>query len=438
MIFEKVNNSPIKYVSLISCVLLCGTMLGIVHVSLIVAILAFYFFIFLNRYEKSVICIFCFCKIFGFFAPVIGLPVPGTLFALLLAVLFIREELISIFNRRLILPLFYSFLILLFLVGSYYFTGNTSYSASKIASTFISFTVYMFGFSILVSYKKINTAKLSFVFFLDSILWITFTIDTFGFFPSGLFDFNFFRETSIFLKRKFEVDISYHLVGIMSFMAISFLLSAKKTLNGIWEILFLAICFLTILISGARQALLGSVLLIIVWIIFKREKIKVSNLLLSITLLCLVYYGGQFLDIEYLDKFYEGANGSGSSLNRNYDYPMEIIKNNFWFGIGFGNYYNSSTDELYPHNIILEMLCEFGFIGTVVLLIPVLIFICSRNFHLKTKLINGSQSIILWIPFLVRAMISSDLGENIIVFISFFVLFYDKTISIDRDKKLLK
>lgn len=436
MIFGSVKNYPIKYVSLISCVLLCGTMLGFVHFNLIVVILAFYFFVFLNKYEKGVICIFCFCRIFGFFAPVIGLHVSGTLFALLLAVLFIRKELINIFNKRLISPVFYSSLILLFLVGSYYFTGRTSYSVNKIAYTFISFIVYLFGFLILVSYKKINTVKLTPVFFLDSVFWIAFAIDTFGFSPSGLFDFNFFRETSIFLKREYEVDISYHLVGIMSFMAISFFLSAKKQLNGIWEFLFLAICFFAILISGARQALFGSVLLIVVWIIFKREKIKFSNLLFSIALLCLVYYGGQFLDIEYLNKFYEESRGS--SINRNYDYPMEIIKNNFWFGIGFGNYYNSVTDEVYPHNIILEMLCEFGFIGTVVLLIPVLIFICSRSFNLKTKLINGNRSIILWLPFLVRSMISSDIGNNIIVFISFFVLFYNKTVSTDRNKNIQK
>ena len=122
---------------------------------------------------------------------------------------------------------------------------------------------------------------------------------------------------------------------------------------------------------------------------------------------------------------FDTSSDAEERLNRNYDYPLQVIEDYPFTGIGFGHYFNPMTYEIYPHNIILEILCELGAFGMVVLLIPTLVMAIAMRVSFSTQLQNGYKVLLLWIPYVVRSLISGDLGENIVVFISFAIFFFN-------------
>ncbi len=418
------------YVYLLLALMLGSLMLGYIHTLVVATIFILYFFVILNKYEKGVVCAFCLCSLLGFFLILWKIPLPGTVISFVILLLFVRKDVLSMFRNNLSLRSFlYPVYILFVLFILYLLTGRTEYSDEKMRVMIVNFIVSGIGLLLLVSFKNINMQKLAPIFFIESCFWIVFGIDTFrNFQPSNLFDFSFFRKMCTSTSTDDVLSISYHTVGLASLSALSYFLCGKKKLKTA-DYIFVLLCFWVMLISGARQAIFGGFLVLFVYITTSKGSFKISRLILSILFLCVAYYILQSLQIDYLQDIFSSSKDFDSRLNRNYDYPLDIIRNNFLFGVGFGNYYNPFTEEIYPHNIFLEIFCEFGFIGFCLLMLPIVFFISSRRFCLRNKLANDASGLILWMPFLVRALISDDLSGNIVVFSSFFIFFYNSGIS---------
>lgn len=405
-------------------VLLGGVMLSKISFGVLAFVFIAYFLLGLSNHEKAVVCALMLCKLLGFFSSMFGLAVPGTLIAFVLMLVFLRGDIKQLFSYKNIVPILYilsTFIILFFL---YKLTGSTSYSDTKISRTFIALLVDTIGFILLVQFDDINTERIAPIFWGESLLIISFLMSNFSFFPlNGLFDFNSFRETYYELKKMHIDMITYHAVGVSSFIAAAFYLSRKVNLTSVFDYVFLFSCGWAILVSGARQAVVGFILLIVFWIAYRHREFKLSTIIFSLLLFAGFISLLQILDLEIFQTVFSENTDRDEALNRNFDYPLEIISQHLLYGIGFGNYYNPHSMEIYPHNIILELLCELGIVGTTILLLPTLLYILTGRFHLKNVLANGTICLYIIFPFIVRSMISSDLSENIALFCGFFILF---------------
>ena len=109
------------------------------------------------------------------------------------------------------------------------------------------------------------------------------------------------------------------------------------------------------------------------------------------------------------------------SLNRNYDDAFKILETDFILGKGLGGF-STNGARAYPHNLFLELLCELGMVGT--LLIIVLIFVPllvkPNRFQLMTK--SNFYALPLIVAIFIRSMMSSDLIDSITLITAIIVI----------------
>lgn len=424
MVYDTVWDKINAYLVFLMPVLIIGVLLNVIKIP-IIAMLIFFSFIFLcNNHEKSVVCALVFCKMIGTFGPALGIHLPGTVVAFFLILVFMRKELLLLFNKHTTKPLVFIFTIFFIFMVYYLLTGETKNSASKFSVMTISLVVDVVAFLILVTFSDIRMNRLTIPFLLFAMLQLGYVESFSGHRPSGILDFSFFRSACTEMMRKNIPVLSYHNMGISAFIAAAFMISQRKKINNYFDVVFLFTSFWLILLSGARQTIFGFIFLIFVWMVFRTGRFKLSTVFLASGVMIGIYLCLKLLDVPILQESSSRGAHMGSDLNRNYDYPLMVISYHFLDGIGFGNYHNPHTQEIYPHNIILEILCEMGFVGFLFVVTVVVFFIRSHHFLLRNELPSGGICLLLWIPYLVRSMISGDVSENISLFISMFLLFY--------------
>ena len=426
-VWDKIN----AYLVFMIPILIIGVLLNIIKFP-IIAMLIFLSFIFLcNNHEKSVVCALVFCKLFGTFGPALGVRLPGTVVAFFLILVFMRKDLMKLFNKHTKKPII--FILSIFFIFMVYFllTGMTKNSGVKFNVMVISLCVDTIAFLILVTFDDIRMERMTIPFLLFALMQLGYVI-SFSHGPSGFLDFSFFRNSCVDMMRKNIPVLSYHNMGIAAFIGSAFMMSQRKKINNYFDIVFLFSSFWLIILSGARQTIFGFIFLIFVWLVFRTGKFKLSTVFFASAIIVGIYLGLQLLDVPFLQSNTGRSAHMGSDLNRNYDYPLMIISYHFLDGIGFGNYHNPYTQEIYPHNIILEILCEMGFVGLLFVIAVVIFYIKSHHFLLRNVLPSGGICLLLWIPYLIRSMISGDLSENISLFISLFLLFYYRGIVLSR------
>ncbi len=419
-VWDKINT----YLVFLIPILIIGVLLNIIKFP-IIAILIFLSFIFLcNNHEKSVVCALVFCKMIGTFGPALGIHVPGTVVAFFLILVFMRKDLMKLFNKHTTKPIIFILSIFFIFMVYYLLTGETRNSGAKFNVMIISLCVDTIAFLILVTFSDIRMERLTVPLLLFALMQLGYVESFSGQRPAGLLDFSFFRNACVDMIRKGIPVLSYHNMGIAAFIGAAFMMSQRKKINNYFDIVFLFSALWLIVLSGARQTIFGFIFLIFVWLVFRTGRFKLSTVFLATAVILGIYFCLQMLDVPFLQNTSGRSTHMGSDLNRNYDYPLMIISYHFLDGIGFGNYHNPYTQEIYPHNIILEILCEMGFVGLLFVIMVIIFYLRSHHFLLRNELPSGGICLLLWIPYLVRSMISGDLSENISLFISLFLLFY--------------
>ena len=418
---EKVSN----IFKLILPILLVGALQGWINTNMLLVVFVLYL-MFLTRDGVSIASVFILAPVLGLLKGLFNIPLPGSVMAFLL-ILVLQRENISHFVVKTDRPaLFYVMLIIFILTGFYFIAGYSENGQDKFGSMLISSVVYITGLLILTKSTKETVDMLSPLFLLYGIILLRFPLDFYGYpSPDGLFDFTFFRDATIANKQLELPYLTYHLVGIAGVMSTAYFLSGRDSIGGIQNYVLLLTCFWLILLSGTRQSIVGFIIVFACWQMLKGGEIKILNLLGVVLFVYLAYMLLEMLDVEYIQKMFDTSSDAEERLNRNYDYPLQVIEDYPFTGIGFGHYFNPMTYEIYPHNIILEILCELGAFGMVVLLIPTLVMAIAMRVSFSTQLQNGYKVLLLWIPYVVRSLISGDLGENIVVFISFAIFFFN-------------
>ena len=185
-------------------------------------------------------------------------------------------------------------------------------------------------------------------------------------------------------------------------------------------------------LSGARQSFI-MVLFIMVAAFFVAPKMKKRYLILAsvgILIIVAVIIAGLSNESDLLISVFDSNETLFSRLNRatNFDTAIMFIKQSPFFGQGLGGYYiqgesNYGEAVSYAHNLILELLCEIGFVGTVLFFMPWLISRSLReNFKLTSRSANGGAILPIITVVLLRTMISSNLTYSAMLFSIFVVM----------------
>ncbi len=404
--------------------ILAGALLGWINTLFLLIIFLFYFML-LSIDGMTIAAVFILCPLLGLIKDLIGSPLPGTVVAFLLILLLQRENIINFFQKRDIPALTYILIIFTIISGFYFATSSTSYGSEKYVSMLLTLVVNTIGLLSLSKSSKDAVDVVSPLFLIYGIILLRFPIDFYGYAqPASLFDFEFYRASTV-LNKYLEIPyISYHATGIAALLSMSFLLCNKRRLEGWGNYIQLFTCAWLILLSGARQTIIGFIIIAVIWLIVRSSRFKVWNLLLAIAVIYFAFIFLKEMDVEYIQFMFEENSQFDENLNRNYEYPIQLIEENPVVGVGFGNYFNPQSHEYYPHNIFLEILCEMGFVGLFMLLFPTIAFAIMTKASLSAKLENGSLCLIILLPYAIRSMISGDLSLNIMVFLIYSILFF--------------
>ena len=161
--------------------------------------------------------------------------------------------------------------------------------------------------------------------------------------------------------------------------------------------------FIMIIWSGSKGPFLVCMILLIYNLRTKvKFNFKNSIYLLLLFLPLIYFFYVNYEDYRIIKAFVDlstntdyittqGAGSIGSRLDY-YIEALNIIKNNFIFGIGFGNWENIILGHRYPHNILLEIGAESGFI--ILLLFLSILFFNNKNKYLFILLIGFSCQLV--------------------------------------------
>lgn len=324
------------------------------------------------------------------------------------------------------LPLFLSLFLIIFL---FYVIGpQSNYSNYKLTNFFLRGLPKIFFFFVLLT-QKIDCKKIVNLIFLTSILYIT-----------AIYNFelnsNFFFEYGVVRFKTFYANS--HLIGNYPLIGIGILLGQwfykekiiPKSNNKILFIGHAVILILSIFISGARQSIVFLILIpLITVLIYQKSFLKNLRFYLAIVIFSIA--GIQYLyqsDISIINSTLNSSSVE-ESLNRvnEVNHSIKIIKNEPILGTGLGGFaegliiqnknkaFDSNLNRAFPHNIIIEILTEMGFIG---LFLLILFFFSQkdiRNFH---NYISRSKFYIfpLFLAISLKYMISYDFSQSVEVF----------------------
>lgn len=412
---------------LITAILLLGLYWGFTNFLLVVLFIAFrlittnkttagiYLLLFGGVLVGAIRGVYPFIPIYGVMSIIIG-------FYLL------RTHVIKII-RTMKTPFKYLLTIFTFFFITYLYGPHYAYSNDKMLQ------IVYYGIITLISYTIINSSlefdnnAIAQILLLSALALLFSGIEISKYSPpNSFFDYTWFRysvENTYDSYLQNFTGVRYQIIGVYTLLAFAFFLSNNEINNTGYtnKIIFYLMGFQIALSSGTRQAIFGIIILIVFKTLFLyKNKLRLNyvfNLFLLTVLLLLSVGLLEGLNISFLDVILkpnqtatiESISGREYNLLRAY----QIISNNFVLGTGLGGF--SPPDmAIYPHNIILEILSECGVLGFLALTIILLNYIIKNKITIYRKSANGSYYVLIFLALLIRAFISSDLGENIAIF----------------------
>jgi hypothetical protein len=325
------------------------------------------------------------------------------------------------------------FLIFIFLSFSTYSNDIGDYYAIKLLNTIIYGTLCYISFSILfINHGSVRFPLLAMIFMLWSVFLLRFVIDINNIpGPSNLFHFGFMREqTNIYGSNALitidDFTISYHLPGFLSLIGLSFFLTRIEKFNRLMKWYVWILAFIVIFYTGARQNLLAYIILLMFYIFTLKEYSFIYKYLAigtvgAISILTLLSINSDVIQNVLFSSTISGAidvSGRSELISRGF----ELFNTNPLWGIGFGHYSFGGMYEQYPHNFIVELLAEIGIIG-----ISLMIILSSYSIYKGRQVLlllhrHNFKPYIVLLPLFVRAMISLNMTNNIILFSLIFSL----------------
>ncbi|MBO4447502.1 MAG: O-antigen ligase family protein, partial [Bacteroidales bacterium] len=227
--------------------------------------------------------------------------------------------------------------------------------------------------------------------------------------PSSLFDFAFMRvqtiETLGYIPDVY--NISYQFPGSYVLQGLGIVLMRYKRDYAIPVFLF-ALGLVIVLYAGARQMIISLFLVLLLWVFLRFKK---TGLMIAAGLLLLVplVYASSAALSELFESTVEDGYVEGGGRGLWLLAGVQLFLDNPILGVGFGRYNLLGNYDTYPHNLFVEILCELGITGLIVL---TAVFV--------VMLILGRKSIKRYIYYFAglffMSMASGGMFDNIILF----------------------
>lgn len=322
-------------------------------------------------------------------------------------------------SNQLYFSLLFLFSIIL-LVGNYIDTNQYGFTKSIEFSFYVFFLILIIDTCIQERKDLINLIK---SFYFIALLMALTSI------AMGIVTNTLFTDRLTFLNSGSNTFSRMMFMGLSA--NIFLILSSKRGLAKYFSLwIFLAAIFL----SGARQTILGTVILVILFLLItsvKTKKIEGKSILKFTGLLSFLITPIIFLwPFIQESRFYSRilllfSEDKGDSINvRTWLIEQAFLygRESYLFGNGTGSFAIKMPEYIYPHNIFAEIFMENGLLGLMILFIIIMYPLTSiikkvnSGSDYKTKLVKDTL-LIMYLFSLYTAQISGDLYDNRWIFI---------------------
>lgn len=316
----------------------------------------------------------------------------------------------------------------IFVVSSCLNTGG-DYAPTKLKETTLNGLLVFFAYGFLFcNPHKCNYIRIGLYLILYSFLMLLLsTLLNGGMGPTNFLDFGYLRAQNLIAYEEDKLLVDYQHVGCFATMGLGciFLESLKKGYSNLFMILCIFLCTIVSLYSGARQSIIISLVLFLLWV-FSQRKEGASRFRYLIYLLvgvAIVFFMINFLVSEGGALNSVKEEGYLDASNRGFIMLKSIndFINNPFFGVGFGHFEFYGRYGLYPHNMFVEILCELGIVGMSLL---VLVVVKPLKYLLKYE----KACVYLFVVYFLRSMTSGGLDSNIMLFSYIFAVLSLKSI----------
>ena len=345
----------------------------------------------------------------------------------------VRNQLISL--KRNPVPILMLFVVLLYLLLAFLLSPNINDNRAynKIIGIFQGGIFAFFAYYTIVHSFKLDNEALTQLLFLTVILFFIHNMNLLDSSPSNFFDYEWMRKgAEEFRNSANNVDIlkwiNYQVVGMNSLYGVSLFLS-QLNLDIKKAYIYSIIGLQLVLFSGSRQAIFGLFVILILKIVFFNKRSYLTKnivrkflfFVLGISITYILVLLLPFMGVDYLtETLSEGDKGRDILRIMGWDL---FIKNPL-FGTGIGGFNHAYPGMLFPHNFIIEILCECGVIGSLFLIMILIMYINSQKINLLYLTKNQSFLFLILSTLGIRVMVSDDLTASIGLFSAFFACTY--------------
>lgn len=346
------------------------------------------------------------CKVISIFVSIPYISVFGMLIIMFL-ILFFNQK----YNIKILRYLFTIFGILVFILLISSVMNGIKYVGTYLAHFLVFGTTAMFLMAIKIDYKTVLTAILKL-----SLLYII----TYFTFERGRFILSDnYWSNQMGIAYGFLVPVIAGMICVMKKDV--FKLNYK-------EIVFSWICIITGLYvicidCGTRGAMVAIAISFGLLFIEKQKSLKkvfsffllfslVVFILINLEELLMLAYRllyDQGIDVPALTKMIRMMQSGIEDNGRNEIYALciRLFESRPLLGHGIG-YFESVSDGVYAHNIIMELLCEMGVIGAICMMFPLLKNFIKMLFNNCTEMQENSFNIFLFLISVPLLMFSSS------------------------------
>ena len=189
-------------------------------------------------------------------------------------------------------------------------------------------------------------------------------------------------------------------------------------------VVFFATCsFVLVFMSSSRQSILGLTIVIVLrFAIFTRKNLEnnfpIHRLVFSIGIVYIIsFLISELLPILNIDVVNNTLQSGDDGRMILYTEAIQMFKENTAFGLGLGGFeYLTISDQAWPHNFFLEILCECGLLGLLFLLGLIILFVNVNKLRLLATTEKETFYFLLMVPSFVSFMVSGDFRSSIILF----------------------
>ena len=363
-----------------------------------------------------------------FAAPVLGalffvlhIPLTAYFICLFLGLVFLRNYIKSSLNINEEF-IYFGLLVIIFLIA-YLYGPQHSYSNFKLIY------IISIGFCSIIYWKvycqspKLQFLALAQFLCLISLLFVYIAFDFYQFkHPAHIFDLDFFRSSYSFIMKNTDMVLTYHSVGIPAMMGIALILSSSELskLRKRNVVTLLLPLIILLLIAQARQAIFGTFIILFIRLIIDtrislNKKIGFSVILAFASLLILTNLKSEAIEDAM------NATTLSQGLNRDYDNAFNILETDFFLGKGLGGF-STNGARAYPHNLFLELFCELGMVGTLLIVMIVFVPLVVKPDRFRLLTISNFYALPLIVAIFIRSMMSSDLIDSITLITAIIVI----------------